>query len=541
MRVLLTNNTLAEPAGSELYVLDLAVELIRRGHQPMAYSTTLGTVAGMLRAAGVPVVDRLDSLGVPPDIIHGHHHYETQTALLRFPNIPAIYYCHGWTPWQEAPLHSPQIKRYVAVDELCRERLISEGGVVPNDIELLLNFFDDHRFPPRASLPVRPRLALAFGHYFGEGAGLSCIREACSRLGMDLHCAGVESKQTELNPGPRLAGYDVVFAKARSAIEAMAVGTAVILCGYGKLGPMVTMDNFSWLRRFNFGFRTLSNPLDTERVMVELESYDSADAASVSTIARRECAMKPAVDRLLTLYAEVIEIGKGNSGEPESAKYEIVNQRQPVPITETCSDAARYLERWAPRYKNGAELVGQLEASSNRCSELQGLLTERDTQLRSAEAELALRMVREAEQALRDELADAQARRSELEHLLEERCQQLRDAETERVHLLKGIEEARHWQVEYSALAVENRSLATRLSAAEEARQVCHYQMARLTSTLEAATSENNAIKSSATWRWSRRFFEHPLVAILIDPVVKAVARRAGTKTGSVRDTPHSR
>lgn len=42
MRVLITNNTLAGRAGSELYVRDLALALLRRGHTPLAYSTNLG-------------------------------------------------------------------------------------------------------------------------------------------------------------------------------------------------------------------------------------------------------------------------------------------------------------------------------------------------------------------------------------------------------------------------------------------------------------------------------------------------------------------
>src|SRR5437868_214948 len=153
MRILLTNNTLAAHAGSELYIRDLAVELMRRGHQPVAYSTHLGAVAEELRAATIPVIDRLELLGEPPDIIHGQHHYETLSALLRFPTTPALYYCHGWLPWEEATLRHPNIFHYVAVDELCRERLIAEGGIHPGRIEVIFNFFDERLFPRRAPLP----------------------------------------------------------------------------------------------------------------------------------------------------------------------------------------------------------------------------------------------------------------------------------------------------------------------------------------------------------------------------------------------------
>ena len=50
LRILLTNNTLASRAGSELYLRDLAIELIKRGHFPIAYSPLLGDVAASIDA-----------------------------------------------------------------------------------------------------------------------------------------------------------------------------------------------------------------------------------------------------------------------------------------------------------------------------------------------------------------------------------------------------------------------------------------------------------------------------------------------------------
>ena len=127
MRVLITNNTLAVRAGSELYVRDLATALLDRGITPIAYSTQLGDVAEELRRATVPVIDDLDALATPPDLIHGQHHLETMTALLRFPGVPAIYFCHGWLPWEEMPPRFPRILRYIAVDHTCRDRGVSAG------------------------------------------------------------------------------------------------------------------------------------------------------------------------------------------------------------------------------------------------------------------------------------------------------------------------------------------------------------------------------------------------------------------------------
>ena len=100
LRILLTNNTLGARGGSELYVRDLALALMRRGHFPVAYSTVLGDVAAELREATVPVVDDLRALNMPPDVIHGQHHLDAMTAMLQFPEVPAIYVCHGWLPYR---------------------------------------------------------------------------------------------------------------------------------------------------------------------------------------------------------------------------------------------------------------------------------------------------------------------------------------------------------------------------------------------------------------------------------------------------------
>src|SRR5205809_375952 len=54
LRILITNNSLAMRAGSELYVRDLATALLARGLTPIAYSTELGDVARELRAPRPP-------------------------------------------------------------------------------------------------------------------------------------------------------------------------------------------------------------------------------------------------------------------------------------------------------------------------------------------------------------------------------------------------------------------------------------------------------------------------------------------------------
>ena len=156
LEVLLTNNTLAGRAGSELYLRDVALGLKARGHRPVAYSQLLGEVADEISAEGILVVSDLKKLPQAPDIIHGHHNLETMTALLHFPDSPAIFCCHGYVPWQEHPPVFPRILRYLAVDQACLDRL-HENGIPPERARLVYNFVDLQRFQPRSPLPPQPR------------------------------------------------------------------------------------------------------------------------------------------------------------------------------------------------------------------------------------------------------------------------------------------------------------------------------------------------------------------------------------------------
>jgi glycosyltransferase involved in cell wall biosynthesis len=306
VRVLLTNNTLKWRAGTELYVFDVARRLKQLGHEPVAYSPHLGEVAELLALAEVPVTRNLSDLPFRPDIIHGHHHIETMTALASLPAVPAVYFCHGSVPWQEMPPVFPRILRYVAVDEACRERIVREARIPFEKIQLLLNFVDTDVFRPRPPLPPRPVRALVFSNSASEGNYAAVVRVACQQCGITLEIRGLASGNPTNEPEDLLQHYDIVFAKARAAIEALAVGCAVVLFDAAGLGPMVTMANFTRLRPNNFGFRTLIDEPTVENIARAIQTYDATDAACVRDLVRSEANMGDAVNKIVRTYGEVI-------------------------------------------------------------------------------------------------------------------------------------------------------------------------------------------------------------------------------------------
>ncbi len=295
------------------------------------------------------------------------------TALLRFPGVPCVFVCHGWAPWEEAPPLFPRIRRYVAVDAATRERLTA-AGVPPERIATILNFVDLARFRPRPPLPARPRRALAFGNSAAETTYLPALRAACGRAGIALDAAGLAAGNPAARPEEILPAYDLVFAKGRAALEAMAVGAAVVLCDADGSGPLVTAAELDRLRPLNFGLRALTGPLTAEALLGEIGRYDAADAAQVSARVRREASLDDAVERLLAVYREAL-------AEPAD--------RSPEALDRELRAAAGYLAWLNPFLKERARLLIDRDELWRRLDERTAEMARRERQHAGALAEAA--------------------------------------------------------------------------------------------------------------------------------------------------------
>jgi glycosyltransferase involved in cell wall biosynthesis len=387
VRVLLTNGSLVHRAGSELYLFEVATRLLALGHFPVAYSPCLGPLAAELRAATIPVVDDLAAVAEPPDVIHGQHHLPAMTALLHFQGVPAVFVSHGWAPWEEEAPRFPRIHRYVAVDYTTRERLVSEAGIPPERVTVVLNFVDLDRFQPRGPLPAVPRRALVFSNQASEATFLPAVREACSRLGIELDVAGLAAGQPVARPEALLPGYDLVFAKGRAALEAMAVGAAVVLCDQSGTGPMVTTESFDRLRPLNFGIRTLREPVAPDVLEREIRRYDPADAAEVSRRLRAQAGLERAVDQLAALYREVVaehrERGPEPAGEEGRAAAAYLRWLDPHLQARSSLPERTRLEAEVDRFKR------QSETLSRDLAALHGVVATHQTDLATLHGNLA--------------------------------------------------------------------------------------------------------------------------------------------------------
>ncbi len=343
---------------------------------PTVYTPLSGVVADELRADGVRVVSDLTNES-EPHVIHGHHHIETMSAVLRFPGVPAVFVCHDRTAWHDRPPRHPRIRACVAVDENCREQFVDEGFAVA-DVRVIPNMVDLTRFRSRGPLPPRPARALLFSNYAAEHTHLPVVRAACTRAGVELDVTGNACGNPCARPEKQLGAYDLVFAKARCALEAMAVGCAVVLCDHGGTGPLVRAEQWDALRPLNFGRRACANSLTAENLLAEIARYDPVDAAEVCRLTRERAGVTHAADAFLALYDMVIRAQAVSTPDPTAetrATAEYLRSHLSYPFVTGLAGAAVERDQWRASaesaHRGWAELQHEYERTLEECRRLQ--------------------------------------------------------------------------------------------------------------------------------------------------------------------------
>ena len=312
LRILIANIWLLDRTGTETLVRDLALNFRRRGHFPTVYALRLGEPAEELRALGVPVVDDLDLVKEPPDIIQSSHNVPMVMALARFPDCPAVWLSQDWRWWYDRPPRFSRITAYVAIDEPRRTFLMRELGVAKDHVGVWHNAVDLSRIPVRpAPLPDRPRRAIAFTK---TGTQLAMLREVCDRAGIEFSAIGRGPDMRVVDPERQLVSRDIVFATGRSAIEALAAGCAVIVGDARGFAGLVTMANYEWLRDRNFGSEAFTGEMTGEAVAQEIARYDRVDAEAVARTTRDRANLDSALDRLESIYRDGITSSHRMSG-----------------------------------------------------------------------------------------------------------------------------------------------------------------------------------------------------------------------------------
>ncbi len=303
MRVLITNIVLEGRSGTEVVTIELAQGLSRRGHQVAVFAPFTGPSASILGKEGILVTHQIDELPWKPDIIHGHHNIAAAPVLARYLDVPAIFVMHDATQDLNRPPATPQIVRLYAVDQINRDRYLADARIKSKSVDLLPNCVDLDRFQRRDPLPQRPRRALLLTKNSGH---IDAVREVARRTDLVLDEIGPAFNRVVDDLHVRLRDYDIVFATARMALEALAVGCAVVVCDGRGLAGLVTADVVDQWRLDNFGLKLLSQRPTVENLLTQVQRYSAQDAVNVQHRIRKMAALSDHLDSVETIYHSII-------------------------------------------------------------------------------------------------------------------------------------------------------------------------------------------------------------------------------------------
>jgi hypothetical protein len=307
-RVLLVTIILTGRTGTEVVCCETARGLRKRNHDVAIYTQQDGPTADQLRAEGFQVTTDLASLTFVPDVIQANQTYPLLEAIGRFPATPAISICHDSTIWYNEPVDLPSV-RHLAVDPACRDRITSRFAHLAERVEILHNAVDLDAFRPRSPLPRRPKRALILAKH---PSYLEAVRAACSQRGLDVDVVGPAVGNIVDDLPSCFRDYDLVFASARTAIEALAAGCAVIVVDSRGVAGLVTHSAVSSWRENNFGRRLFSRPASSEVIVAEIDRYDAEDAQLVSRFIRENSSLDGYLDRLEIIHREAIAESAAN-------------------------------------------------------------------------------------------------------------------------------------------------------------------------------------------------------------------------------------
>jgi len=178
--------------GSELYVFELAKQLIKQGCDVTICSAIGNPLANMAKSLGI----KLFQLTEPPsfklgdgktkltsttqgeiimakdtlyktsnihfDVLHLNHKPVTEHLLRLFPDVPAICSIHSEVINLEEPVISSQIKKYIAIRPEIKDYLVKQFDIPTEDIELVYNPIDATKFKAINSNEKRDKKRILF-------------------------------------------------------------------------------------------------------------------------------------------------------------------------------------------------------------------------------------------------------------------------------------------------------------------------------------------------------------------------------------------
>ncbi|MGK2877362.1 MAG: hypothetical protein ACSLFF_02110, partial [Solirubrobacterales bacterium] len=306
MRVVHATHSLDGSTGVQTYLITVADEMQRTGHEIWLHSRELGSAADYAETLGLRVVGDAKDLPADLDAAIVHSNVASNELAAVRPDLPQVFIAHGSYFDMFLP---PQLDGAVAsVVTLWGGAALRMRGLATNvPVVTLTQPVDRTRFRDRAPIGAKARRALILSNYV-DGERRERIERACELAGLDWQHIGATGEGQQARAEDAINKVDVVIGKGRVVVEAMACGRAAYLYDMwgcdGWCNP-AAYDDFAYA-----GFSGSATPRDpsAEQIAADLDGYSSdLGAWGVNTVALHH--------RLDAHAARLIELAAGAGGD----------------------------------------------------------------------------------------------------------------------------------------------------------------------------------------------------------------------------------
>jgi hypothetical protein len=271
VRLLLATNQLGL-GGSESYLLTVAEQFQRLGHEVTVYAVEDGRGFAVAEERGIPTCrpgelpDEFDAALVQDAAVA----YEVADHR---PTAPQVFVAHSeMIDLQSPPQLGDWVKAIVALNDRVDARM--RAYAAERELVRLRQPIDTDRFVPRTELPSEPRRALFLSNTRHRDRVLM-LDEACAAAGIELVRVGAAAGQTT-DPREAIHGVEIVVGYGRSVLEGMACGRAAYVYDWKGGDGWVTPESYPRIEADGFGGRNGEETVDAERLAADLRGYSAA-------------------------------------------------------------------------------------------------------------------------------------------------------------------------------------------------------------------------------------------------------------------------
>jgi hypothetical protein len=268
MKLLLATNHLGL-GGSESYLLTVAEQCDRLGHEVVIYTPEPEDGAEAARERGIAVIEEAGLEGGYDAALVQDAGVSFQIADL-YPCLPQLFVAHSaMFDLQAPPQLEGMVGAVVALNDRVAQRMRSYA--TKTEVVRLRQPIDTERFVPRGTLPEVPRRALLLSNAPGLDR-VEMIEAACAEAGLELlRLGGLSGRATDVRPA--LAEVEIVIGYGRSILEAMALGRAAYVYDWKGGDGWITPESYPAIEADGIAGGAEVATVDIARLSNDLRRY----------------------------------------------------------------------------------------------------------------------------------------------------------------------------------------------------------------------------------------------------------------------------